>query len=113
MKKYLRRCGIASGRVYTDEEARSTSENAVNTFRIMKQLGIETYTLVTSDYHQLWGQVLFTGVGAVYEKRTGWTARPVGNYSHPTWQAGVPSSGGRSGLVQLASLFSGGIRVDP
>ena len=114
MKKYLTEtCGIAGERIFTDEEAMTTGENAVNSLRIMRRLGVDTYTIVTSDYHQLWGQVLFSGVAAVYAQRTGYTARLVANYNYHARGEDSAASYARSGLSQLASLFSRGIETDP
>ena len=112
MKKYLTRtCGIAEDRIFAEARSRTTMENAVNTFRILKEQGIETITIVTSDYHQLWGQILFNAVAAVYAKSAGHTVRIAGNYNYPA-QPGTPrTSGCRSGLGQLMSLISRGIRV--
>ena len=84
MKKYLAEtCGIDPDRIFTDEEAMTTAENAVNSVRILQEQGVDTYTIVTSDYHQLWSQVLFNAVAAMSEKETGHPLRLVGNYNYP------------------------------
>ena len=84
MKKYLsERCGIDADRIFTDPDAMDTPENAVNTVRILQEQGVDTYTIVTSDYHQLWSQVLFNAVAAMSEKETGHPLRLVGNYNYP------------------------------
>ena len=99
MKKYLTlRCGIDASRVFTDTQAMTTIENARNTLVILKERGIETITIVTSDYHQAWGQVLYNALAAMEEKNSGYTFRIVGNYNyheeHPqmsahTWEAAI------------------------
>ena len=57
MKAYLtERCGIEASRIFIDEQAMTTAENAVNTFEILRREGVRTMTIVTSDYHQRWGR---------------------------------------------------------
>ncbi len=106
MKQYLTEtCGIDAGRIYTDPDAMTTGENAVNTFRILRELEIDTYTVVTSDYHQLWAQILFNAMAAMTEKDTGHAVRLVGNYSFPA-QPEIPFIRGcKTGLNQLANII--------
>lgn len=80
MKDYLAARGIAPERVFTDEKAMSTSENAINTLAILRGQGIETMTLVTSTYHQRWGQVLYNALAAQYRRDYGYSAEIVGNF---------------------------------
>ena len=85
MKQYLTEaCGIDPARIFTDERAMTTAENAVNTFAIMKAQGVETMTIVTSSYHQRWGQALYNALAAIYEQQRGYHARLVGNYCFDT-----------------------------
>ena len=113
MKEYLvKECGIDAGRIFTDPEAAITSDNALNASRIMKEQGIETYTIVTSNYHQRWAQILFNAVGAIYEKDTGYRVRMVGNYNFPAHVTTSATTGVLSGLGQLAALFRGTIRTE-
>ncbi len=82
MKKYLtEKCGIDAARIFIDEDARSTVENAVNTFEIMRAQGVQTYTVVTSEYHQKWGQVIYNAMAAFYRQSAGYDARLLENYS--------------------------------
>lgn len=82
MRDYLvNACGIDPQRIYTDERAMTTLENAVNTFAILRARDIETFTLVTSSYHQRWGQVLYNAMAALCNQVYGYSARLVGNYS--------------------------------
>ena len=84
MKKFLtEKCGIRPERILTDEEAMTTADNAVNSLRLIKKYGIRKYTLITSDYHQLWSQILFNAAAAMAEKETGYPIRLVGNYNYP------------------------------
>ena len=112
MKDYLvRERGIDEARIFTDPDAMLTSDNAVNAFRIMREQGIETYTIVTSNYHQRWALVLFNAVEAVYEKDTGHRIRRVGNYNYPAQENISGTAGVLSGLSQLSSLFRGTVRT--
>ena len=82
MKQYLTEvCGIDACRIYTDEQARTTRENAVNTFAILREKQIASYTLVTSGYHQCWSQVLYHAMGEICRHSEGaYTATLIGNY---------------------------------
>ena len=85
MKQYLVEvCGIDAERIFTDEQAMTTAENAVNTFTILKEQGIESMTIVTSSYHQRWGQALYNALAAIYEQQHGYHARLIGNYCFDT-----------------------------
>ena len=111
MKMYLARdCHIDADRILTDEQAQSTLENAVNVFLILKQEGIEKITLITSDYHQMWAQVLFNAVAAIWKARTGMEVSIVGNYNY-TVRPSVKYSG--AGLSALRVLLREGITVEP
>ena len=90
----------------------TTAENAVNVFRILKEQGIEAITIVTSDYHQLWSQVLFNAIAAAWKAHTGYEVRIVGNYN---WRTETKQSREITGhgLGQLMSLLENGITIDP
>ena len=82
MKQYLvNQCGIARERILTDTRALTTLGNAENTFAILRKHDIHSITIVTSTYHQKWGQALYNAVAALYEKRYGFKVRIVGDYS--------------------------------
>ena len=84
MKQYLAgECGIDASRIFTDERAMTTLENAVNTFEILKAQGVQTFTVVTSSYHQRWGQVLYNAMAALYNQASGYNPRIVENYCFP------------------------------
>ena len=85
MKRFLVfRCGIDASRILTDEKAMTTLENAEHTFAILREREIETITIVTSGYHQRWGQVLYNGMAVLYEKQYGYTVRIAGNFCYDT-----------------------------
>lgn len=81
MKAYLsEKCGIDAGRIFIDEKARSTVENAENTFEMMRQRGVASYTIVTSTYHQKWGQVVYNAMAAFYRQSSGYDTELIENY---------------------------------
>ena len=82
MKDYLvNKCGIDATRIIIDESARSTVENAVNTFAMMRAHGVTSYTIVTSAYHQRWGQVDYNCMAAFYRLAYGYEVELLENYS--------------------------------
>ena len=81
MKEYLtEERGIDPGRIFTDEAATTTAENAVNTFAILEKQGVRTMTIVTSAYHQRRGQTLYHLLAELYRREHGYSAEIVGNY---------------------------------
>ena len=90
MKEYLvKRCGISRKRILTEELSRTTADNAVNTLQILREHGIETMTLVTSDYHQLWAQTLYHAQAEKLRLRDGWSVEIIGNYNWPAATEGT------------------------
>ena len=107
MKEYLvSKCGIDAARIYTDERAMTTLENAVNTFAILREHGIETFTLVTSSYHQRWAQVLYNALSALYKQANGYNPRIVGNYSFPVDPGDRYQHDDRFAVRQLCSMLN-------
>ena len=81
MRDYLIRVrGISPDRICTDESALTTAENALNTFMILRDLNRTTLTVITSTYHQRWGQALYNAVGAQYRRDHGFSVTIIGNY---------------------------------
>ena len=82
MKAYLKEhCGIDASRIFIDEAAMTTAENAVNTLKILQNQKVHSMTIVTSAYHQRWGQADYNAVSAVYSKQHGYDVEIIGNYS--------------------------------
>lgn len=82
MKEYLiQSCGIPAERIFTDETAETTLDNAVNTFQILKEQGIGQITVVTSDYHQRRAAVLFETLAEYYRENGEMDVTFAGNYS--------------------------------
>ena len=82
MKAYLtEECGIEASRIYTDEQAMTTQENAVNTLKILQANGVRSMTIVTSSYHQRWGQAVYNALAELYRRQQGYSVEILGNYS--------------------------------
>ena len=85
MKDYLvHQHGIAADRILTDERAMTTEDNALNTFEILKQQGVESITVVTSDYHQRRAAVLYGALAAYMQQVEGYSVSLAGNWSCAT-----------------------------
>ena len=83
MKAYLTdACGIAGERIFIDERAMTTADNAVNSYVIMQEHGVTSMTIVTSSYHQRWGQALYNAVGTLYRQQYGYAPEIIGNYCY-------------------------------
>ena len=107
MKAYLvDKCGIDAGRIFTDEEAMTTLQNAVNTFRMMQAAGIKTFTVVTSSYHQRWGQVIYNAMAEMYRLTGTYDARLVAIYSFDTPAPDRYAHDDRFAARQLTSLLN-------
>lgn len=110
MKDYLvRECGIDVSRIYTDTEAMTTADNAVNVLGMMELRRVDSYTLVTSDYHQRWAQILFNAVAAAREKGTGYRVCLVGNYNYQARPGASRMTGCLSALSQAFHMLTQGI----
>ena len=107
MRDYLiHTCGIDPARIFIDERAMNTAQNAVNTFGILQRLEIKTMTLVTSSYHQRRAQVLYNALAAQYRRESGCSAEIVGNFCYDTEPSG-PSAAmdARLAIQQLAGIL--------
>ena len=83
MKAYLvETCGLDASRIFIDEKAMTTAENAVNTLEILRQNGVRSMTIVTSAYHQRWGQALYNLMAELYRQQHDYAVRIVGNYCY-------------------------------
>ena len=81
--------------------------------RILQEQGVETFTLVTSDYHQLWSQIVFNAVAAIFRQVTGETISLAGSYSYPARPDAGRRNSLRSGLNQLEPLLKRKIDFGP
>lgn len=83
MSEYLiEQCGIDPERIFIDERALTTADNAVNTFEIISQQGVESVTLVTSSYHMRWGQAVYHTVAQLMYMDSGYKVTSIANYCY-------------------------------
>ena len=107
MRDYLVNvCGIDASRIFIDERARNTAENAIYTFEILRRQEIETMTIVTSAYHQRRAQVLYNALAAQYRQEAGYCATIVGNFCYDIEPSGIHASmDDRLAVQQLAGIL--------
>lgn len=106
MKRYLvEKRGIDASRIFIDEKAMSTVQNAVNTFEILRAQGIETITIVTSSYHQRWGQVIYNAMSALCQQDSGYSVRIVENYCYEIAPSDHYKRDDRFAVRQLTSVL--------
>ena len=107
MKAYLtEKCGIDPGRIFIDEQAMTTQDNAVNCFEIMRAQKVKTMTIVTSSYHQRWGQAVYNALAAIYRVQKGYRVDIVGDYSYdcvPT--VSLYENDARIAVFQIAGIL--------
>ena len=108
MKEYLvQNCGIAPERVCIDESAMTTLDNAVNTFTILKDRGIDTITLVTSSYHQRRANILYETLAEIIRKTEGVSITLAGNYSCEAQASnGLERFEARIAAMQLSEMLA-------
>ncbi len=113
MKKYLSaKCGIDESRIFAEEKSKTTLQNAEFSFRILREQGVGKITVVTSDYHQRWGQVVFNAVAAIYAQVAGYRVEIVGNYNfRADPDNAAPESYVQITASQLGSVFRKGINI--
>ena len=105
MKEYLVTvCGLDADRILTDDLAMTTIDNAVNAISMLRERGIHAMTVVTSDYHEKWGEVLCNAEAALTALRYGYDIRLVSNYCYQTGPQ-LRSGSARSAISQLTSLL--------
>ena len=107
MKAYLaENWAVDPERIHIDERAMTTLENAVNTLDILREQGVQTITIITSGYHQRWGQVLYNAMSAIFQQTYGYSVQILENYCFDI----EPSDkrylqGDRIALNQLAKML--------
>lgn len=107
MKQYLvEKRGVDASRIFIDEHAMSTVENAINTFEIMRAHGIQTFTVVTSSYHQRWGQVVYNAMAALCQQAYGSSPHIVENYSYEIAAYGNYVHDDRYAIKQLTKVLN-------
>ena len=104
MKEYLSQvCGIDPARILTEELARNTTENATNVLAMLRELQIESLTVITSDYHQRRGQTLYAAAAARYNQEQGYEVEVVGNFSYAAHNNG--DSDYKTAIYQLRDIM--------
>jgi vancomycin permeability regulator SanA len=108
MRDYLvKRCGIEASRIHIDESAMTTLENASNTIEMLQQQGIETMTIVTSTYHQRWGQAVYNAVAVLYRRYFGYSVTIEYNYCFYTEpEHEIYRNDDRLAIRQIAQLLN-------
>jgi hypothetical protein len=108
MRDYLvKRCGIEASRIHIDESAMTTLENASNTIEMLQQQGIETMTIVTSTYHQRWGQAVYNAVAVLYRRYFGYSVTIEYNYCFDTEpEHEIYRNDDRLAIRQIAQLLN-------
>ena len=105
MKQYFVEHGIDAGRVFADEQAMTTAENARNSMDIMRQNGVQTMTIITSSYHQQWGQTVYYTANLVFGKSQGYSVEILGDFSYDTKPSNpVYTHGDRIAVRQIGEL---------
>lgn len=106
MRDYLvESCRVDPARIFIDERAKNTLQNAINTFAILREQGVKTFTVVTSSYHQVRGQVLYNAMAAIYRQAYGYSAELVGNYSYEIDPGDANKNADRVAAQQLAQML--------
>ncbi|MCR5297037.1 MAG: YdcF family protein [Clostridiales bacterium] len=108
MKSFLvKECGIDADRIFVEDQALSTHTNALNSFRILEEQGIRTVTIVTSDYHQRWGQAVFNAVFSSILRTGGTEIRIVLNYCCKVKRSSTYRNDDRYAASQVLMLLTG------
>ena len=107
MRDYLvDNCGIDPARIFTDERALTTADNAVNTFAIMQENNITSMTIVTSVYHMRWGLAVYNAVGNLYRLRRDYNVEVIANYCYDIEPSvDIYSRGDRFAAFQIGDIL--------
>lgn len=107
MQDYLiEQCGIDPDRIFIDARALTTADNAVNTFEIIGQQGVESVTIVTSSYHMRWGQAVYHTVAELMYIDSGYQVRSIANYCYDVEPSvEVYKAGDRFAAYQIGEII--------
>lgn len=107
MRDYLvDECGIDPLRIFIDERAQTTADNAVYTFDILEEQGVHQMTIVTATYHIRWGEMVYRTVGYLCEVQQEYVIDSIANYcfeAEPTVY--VYRAGHRFAARQIAEIL--------
>ena len=114
MKNYLAGvCGISPERILTDESAMSTLDNAVNTFSILRERGIEAITVVTSSYHQRRANILYETLAEIVRETECISIALIGNYGCDLPAPRGLENDARIAAMQLQDMLTALLPEDP
>ena len=106
MKAYLTdRCGIDASRIFIDEKALTTVDNAIYTLEILEKLGIRNMIIVTSSYHQRRSQMLYSLLAELYRQQHDYSVGIVGNYNYEIEGASKYALDDRIAIQGLAGIL--------
>ena len=107
MQDYLiEECGINPDRIFIDARALTTADNAVNTFEIIGQQGVESVTIVTSSYHMRWGQAVYHTVAELMYIDSGYQVSSIANYCYDVAPSvEVYKAGDRFAAYQIGEII--------
>jgi len=107
MRDYLvDECGIDPARIFIDERALTTADNAIYTFDIFQEQGIHSMTIVTSTYHIRWGQMVYRTLAYLYSVQQDYPIEDISNYCYDTEPTvSVYRAGHRFAACQIAEIL--------
>ena len=107
MAKYLtEECGMDASRILMDETARTTTENAAHSFAMIREKGISRVLVITSDYHQRRGQLLYAAMAAIEKERAGIQITVTGNYCYQAETRVSARQEAEIALRQVRTMFN-------
>ena len=106
MKDYLVEvCGLDPDRILTDEEAMTTTQNAMNAGQLVRDNGIHTLMVITSEYHQKRGQLLYATMAAIEGVRFGYQLEVKNNYCYQIDKKVSEMQEASTALMQLRTML--------
>ncbi len=86
MAAWLQENGVDPGRIIVEDQSLSTNENAVNTYRILRDSypSVTSVAVVSSDYHLGWGCAMFQTMCHYVSFHGGRAIEVVGNAANTT-----------------------------
>ena len=70
----------AMAAILTDEEARTTLDNALNAYRLLQERDLHEVILVTSTYHLKWAHAIFGAAAELFRQESGYRIHVADNY---------------------------------
>ena len=99
-------CGLDKSRVFIDERALSTLENARNALEMLIEQDIHTMTIITSTYHQRRAQAVFNAEAVLMSRQLQYSITSIGNYCFGDDSSNAAKSGDdRVAIRQIAQIL--------